>query len=115
MSAHAALLWATVAIAAVFLVLGLLQLGAALRALGRLGDRVEGYGDLPVLHAAAQAEADVARIGAAAERIEPLLARAAAAIAIIRKGPFPEEAVRAYVRVRAELAAFRRFRSGLGL
>jgi hypothetical protein len=80
---------------------------SAFRELKRLGARAQAYADLPVMHAAARAEADVARIQAAVEQVEPLLIRLLAALEVIRRGPFPPQFFEAIRRVRAELAAFR--------
>ena len=107
MSATAAVWWAS--LAAFIVVLGLigLQLARIWRELGRIERRLTGYAELPIVAALVRAEASAARIEAAVAQIEPLAARARAAVEVIKRGPLPREVVVAYVRVRAEIAAFR--------
>ena len=109
MSAHA-IVWSVFAVALV-IVLAMLVAQAlrAARELKRFNGRLEALGDLPIVRRLARAEDDVRRIEAAVGALGPLAARAELAIAVIKRGPFPPEVVRAVHRVAAELAAFRAF------
>ena len=107
MTATAAVWWTSLAGCVVVLVLIVVQLARMVRTLGRIERRISAYADLPVVAAMARAEAAAARLEAAAAQIEPLTLRALAAIEAIKRGPLPREVVVAYVRVRAEIAAFR--------
>jgi hypothetical protein len=106
-SATAAVWWASLAAFIVVLLLIGLQLARIAHELGRIERRITGYGGLPVVAALERAEASAARIEAAVAQIEPLKARARAAVEVIKRGPLPREIVAAYVRLRAEIAAFR--------
>jgi hypothetical protein len=107
MSAHA-VVWLLIGIA---LVIVLAMTGAqvvrALREVGRLGDRVDAFADLPVLKKLDRVEADVGRIEAAIAQVGPLVERTQAAIAVIRRGPIPPQLIDAIRRVRTEIADFR--------
>ncbi len=107
MSVTAAVWWASLACLIVVLVLIGVQVARIMRELGRIERRIAGYAGLPVVAALARAEIAAARIEAAIAQVEPLSARARAAADVIKRGPLPRELVAAYVRVRAEIAAFR--------
>ena len=109
MSPYALIWWATLIAAAIVLVLTAAQALRAWREIERIGDRVAAYADLPVVAALERAAVDGRRIDTAIAELPALLERGQAAIAVIRKGPLPPELVGAIVRVRAEVAAFRRF------
>jgi predicted TIM-barrel enzyme len=91
--------------------LGLLGAQAlrAVRDLKRLASRVEALADLPVVTALERADAEGRRIEAAVAELPVLLERAKAAVVVIRRGPLPAELFVAIARVRAEIAAFRKF------
>lgn len=109
MSVHA-VVWIVIAAAlVVVLAMAIAQLLRAMRELKRFNTRLEGLGDLPIVRRLGGVENDVRRMEAAAAQIEPLAARAQAAIAVIRRGPLPPELFRAIARLSAELAAFRAF------
>ena len=95
----------------VVVALAAMQLMRALREFKRLKARVESYADLPVLKALERTEASVQRLGAVGEKIAPLVERAQAALAIIRRGPIPPELMAAARRVSTEIAALRAFAS----
>jgi len=107
MSAHAIVWWAS--LVALIVVLGLAGAQAlrALRELKRAQARVAGFGELPVFAALARAETNAQRLQGAVEAIAPLVARAEAAVAVIRRGPVPPELVTAAKRIGTELAALR--------
>lgn len=108
-----AIVWLVIVVAwIVVLALVGAQALRALREAKRLQRRVGAYADLPVLAAVKRAAENAQRLERSAAEAEPLLERAQAAIAVIRRGPFPPEVVEAFFRVRDELAAFRRFRVG---
>jgi hypothetical protein len=108
-----AIVWLVIALAwLVVLALIAPQALQAVREAMRLRRRVSVYAKLPVIAAARQAVQDAQRLERAAGEAEPLLLRAQEAIAVIRRGPLPPEVVNAFVRVRDEVAAFRRFRVG---
>lgn len=100
MSVHAAVLWLTVAVAVVCVVAAALQLLAAARGAKRIMARVEGYGALPVVDALHRAEADVARLEGSLTQAGPLMARAAVAVDVIRRGPIPPEFIAAFRTLR---------------
>jgi hypothetical protein len=108
-SPHALVWWAI--LAGLVVLLGLLGAQAlrAVRELKRLASRVEALADLPVVTALERADADGRRIEAAVAELPALLERAKAAAAMIRRGPLPVELFVAIARVRAEIAAFRKF------
>lgn len=89
------------------LALAAAQASRALRELKRLQRRVEAYADLEVVRAAERTAHSASRLEAAAAAIAPLVARAEAALAVIRQGPLPREFTSAVMRIYAELAAFR--------
>jgi len=105
-----AAVWWT-ALAAVLAALGLagLQLVRAAREVLRIKRRVDGFAALPLLASLEQAGADAERIGAAVDAIEPLVARAQAAVVVIRRGPIPPDVVNAAVRIVVELQNLREF------
>lgn len=107
MSVGAAIWWTIGAAWLVVFVMVLLQLIRMARQLVRAIRRVADYDELPVVSSIERGGADIARIEGAAGQIDPLVARARAAVEVIKRGPFPPEIVGAYVRLRAELAAFR--------
>jgi hypothetical protein len=101
--------WAfAIALVAVFVLIGM-QVARAVREVVRLGARLEAFEDLPVLRALERADADGNRIDAAVSALPGLIERAKVAVATIRQGPFPPEFIATILRVRAEVAAFRRF------
>lgn len=80
-----AIVWTVVGVLSVALLIAAgVRIAGALREAKRAAARLEALGDSPIVAALDQAEKDVARITAAADRIEPLLGRAATAIAAIR-------------------------------
>jgi hypothetical protein len=108
-SPEAFVLWTSLAAVLVVLALAARALVSALRELWRMTERIDGYAELPIVAALHRAEADVRRIDAALSALASLLARARAAAAVIRRGPIPPQIVAAFVRLRREYAAFRRF------
>jgi hypothetical protein len=107
-----AIVWLIIALA--WIVVLVLIAGQALRALReakRLRSRLDTYAELPLVAVLKRAAQDAQRLERTAVLMEPLLARAHAAIAVIRRGPLPPELVAAFFRVRAELAAFRNLRA----
>lgn len=108
-----AIVWtATGVLLAVALALAVQRLLRAMRELNRMKSRLQGLRELPVVEALRKGEADALRLQGALAQIEPLVVRAQVALATIGRGPLPPEVVAAYVRVRDEIVAFRRFRSG---
>jgi len=84
-----------------------MQLVRIARRLLRATRRVGEYADLPVMAAVDRGQANIARLEGVAAQIDPLVVRTRSAVEVIKRGPFPAEIVDAYVRLRAELAAFR--------
>jgi hypothetical protein len=109
MSVNAIIWWSSLVAVLAVLALAGAQLARALRELNRLKARVAGYGELPVFKAVARAEADAQRLEGAVADVAPLIARAQAALAVIRRGPVPPELVTAAKRLGAEITALRRF------
>ena len=109
MSPAAFVLWTTLVAVLVVLAFIVRAALAALREVKRIAARVDAYADLPVVAALERAEADAARIDTALGKLAPLLARARSAAAAIRRGPIPPEVVAAFLLLRREFAAFRRF------
>ena len=109
MSAHAIVWWATLVALVVVLALTGAQVARALREFKRLMARVAGYGELPVMKALENVEADMQRIERAVGVVAPFVDRVHAALAVIRKGPIPPELIAAAQRLRAEIVALRRF------
>jgi hypothetical protein len=108
-SPYALIWWSTLIALVVVLALATAQALRAWREIKRLGDRVEAFADLPVVAALERADADGRRIESAVAELPALLERAKAAVAVIRQGPLPVELVVAIVRLRTEIAAFRKF------
>jgi hypothetical protein len=108
-SANAIVWWATLVAMVVVLALAGAQAARALREVKRIKTRVEGYGDLPVLKALANVEADMLRLESAVGGVAPLVERVHAAVALIRRGPVPPELIAAAKRLVAEIAALRSF------
>ena len=109
MSAHAIVWWATLVALVIVLALAGAQAARALREFKRVQTRLAAFGELPVMKALANAEADMARIEGASGAVAPLVDRVQAALAVIRKGPIPPELIAAVQRVRSEIVALRRF------
>ncbi|HEV3088836.1 MAG TPA: hypothetical protein VGX96_16610 [Candidatus Elarobacter sp.] len=109
MSPHRIFWWVTIVALVVILALAGAQAARAIRELKRATVRVDEFADLPMLKALERTEARLRSLEAAFGQLEPLAGRALAAIAIIRKGPIPPELIGAFVRLRTEIAAFRRF------
>ncbi len=107
MPAHAAVWWIVAALLVAILAASVVRLAHALGSLHRAVTRLGEAGDLPVLRALAGAERDVERISDAIDRVPPLIVRANAAAAVVRKGPIPPELPAAVARVRAEVGSFR--------
>ncbi len=107
MGAHALVWWVVLAALIVVLVLSLLQLRHAFRALKRIGGRVEAFAELPVVAALGRAERDAQRIADDLERAQPLAARVAAALAVIRQGPVSPEVKAAFGGLRRSVVATR--------
>ena len=101
--------WVILAASVAIGALTIVQLVRAFREVKRLASRVDAFADLPVVKALDRAEADGRRIEAAADQLPVLIARAKIAVATIRRGPLPAELIDAIARVRAEIAAFRKF------
>jgi hypothetical protein len=110
-SANAIVWWATLVAVVVVLALAGVQAARAMRELKRAKARVAGYEELPMMKALAKVEADVARLEGAVGGVTPLVARAEAAITVIRRGPVPPELIAAAQRLRAEILALRTFAS----
>jgi hypothetical protein len=106
-SANAIVWWASLLAVIVVLALAGAQLARALRELNRAKARVAGYGELPIFKSLERAETDAQRLTGAIEQIEPLIARAHAAVAVIKRGPIPPELIAAAKRVAAEITALR--------
>ncbi|MEA2719687.1 MAG: hypothetical protein QOJ39_1551 [Candidatus Eremiobacteraeota bacterium] len=104
---HALLWWVILIAFVVVLAFAGAQAARALRELNRFNTRLEELADLPLAKALPRAARDVQRIEAAIEQLAPLLERAKAAVAVIKRGPLPPELTGAIRRVRAEVAAFR--------
>ena len=111
MSANAIVAWAFVVAVVVVLAMAAAQAMRALRELKRATARVEGYPELPLFASLERAESDAQRLGIAVEAIAPLIGRAEAAMAIIRRGPVPPELVTAGKRLVAEVRDLRSFAS----
>jgi hypothetical protein len=111
-SVHAIVWIVTGVLLVIVLALAGVQVMRGVREGMRAKARVDAYGSLQVVAALREAETNAHRLEAALAQIDPLIARAQAALAVIRRGPFPLEVVGAYVRVRDEVAAFRRVRRG---
>ena len=109
MSPAALVLWTALVALLVVLALAGRAAAAALREIKRVSARVDDYADLPVVRAAERAQADAARIEAALDELPVLLARARMAAATICRGPIPPGVITAFLVVRRELVAFRRF------
>lgn len=107
MSANAIVWWASLLAVVVVLALAGAQLARALRELNRVKARVAAYGELPIFKALERAETDAQRLTGAMEQIEPLMARAQAALAVIKRGPIPPELITAAKRVATEITALR--------
>ena len=101
--------WVTIVALVVILAFAGLQLMRAVRELKRVTTRLDELADLPVLKALERTQRRLAALEPAFAQLAPLLGRATAALAIIRKGPIPPEMVAAVLRIRSELAEFRRF------
>ncbi|GAC1580990.1 MAG: hypothetical protein NVS3B7_15840 [Candidatus Elarobacter sp.] len=101
--------WLTLGGFVVVVVMAGMRLMRAAREAKRLQHRIDAFAALPVVAAVRKGERDVGRVEASAQAISPLIARAAVALATIKRGPVPPELVAAIRRVRAELAAFRSF------
>lgn len=111
--AASAIVWLIFGIAVVVvLALAAKQALSAVREAQRLKRRAEEFRALPLFAALTRFEHDAPRLQAVATRAAPLIARALVAIAVIRRGPLPPEVIAAYRRVRLEIAALRRLRSG---
>lgn len=107
MTPHALVWWAVLIALIVVLALTGAQVARAVRELKRLNARVDGFADLPVLKAVARAEDDVRRIEASVAGVAPLVERAKAAVATIRRGPIPPDLIAAIGTARAGFAALR--------
>lgn len=107
MSANAIVWWASLLVVVVVLALAGTRLARALRELNRVKARVAGYEELPIFKSLERAETDAQRLTGAIEQIEPLIARAQAALAIIKRGPIPPELITAAKRVVTEITALR--------
>ncbi len=101
--------WVTIVALLVILALAGVQLARALRELKRVTTRLDELADLPVLKALERTERRLAALEPAFAQLAPLVARAAVALATIRKGPIPPEMIAAILRIRSEIAEFRRF------
>jgi len=106
-SANAIVWWATLVASVLVLGLAGMQAAHALRELKRIKGRVEAYGDLPVVKALANVQADVLRLESAAGSVAPLVERVHAAVAVIRRGPVPPDLIAAAKRLGAEIGALR--------
>jgi hypothetical protein len=109
MTPVAALWWIALAAALGALVLAALQAVRATREVVRIKRRVDGFAALPVLVSLEKAGADAERIGASIEALERLVARARAAVEVIRRGPIPPDVVNAAVRIAVEVQNLREF------
>jgi hypothetical protein len=105
-----AIVWLATAVALVIvLAMTGMQALRALREVSRLGEHVEALAGAPVLERLERVDADVARLENAAAALPLLIARAQAALVVIRRGPIPPELLAAIRFVRSETAAFRLF------
>ena len=109
MPAHAIVWWVVLVALAVTLVAAGLQIVRAWREARRIAGRLDALADAPVFGAVERAEASLARIEAAVAAVPPLVARAGAAVEVMRRGPVPRGLVNAVRRLRTEVAAFRAF------
>jgi len=110
-SANAIVWWATLVAMIAVLALAGAQVARALREFNRAKARVAAFGDLPVMKALENVDADMQRIDGATGNVAPLVERAQAALAVIRRGPIPPELIAAAQRLRAEIVALRTFAS----
>ena len=101
--------WVTIVALLVILALAGMQLARALRELKRVTTRIDEFADLPVLKAVERTERRVAALEPAFAQVPLLVSRATVAVATIRKGPIPPEVIAAILRIRSEIAEFRRF------
>jgi hypothetical protein len=110
-SANAIVWWVSLVALIVVLALAGMQAARAQRELARLKTRIAAYEDLPVMTALTNVEADIQRLEGAAGHVAPLVERAQAAMAVIRRGPVPPDVIAAATRLGAEIAALRTFAS----
>ena len=101
--------WVTIVALLVILALAGVQLARALRELKRVTTRLDELADLPVLKALERTERRLTALEPAFAQLTPLVGRATVALATIRKGPIPPEMIAAILRIRSEIAEFRRF------
>jgi len=101
--------WVTIVALLVILALAGMQLARALRELKRVTTRLDEFADLPVLKAVERTERRLAALEPAFAQLPLLVSRATVAVATIRKGPIPPEMIAAILRIRSEIAEFRRF------
>jgi hypothetical protein len=106
-SVSAAAWWTTLGVVIVVAIIAGIFLVRAAREVLRIKRRVAAYGDLPIVGALAQAQADAVRLEAAIAQIEPLIARAEGALATLRRGPIPPDVAGSVAYVSAELREFR--------
>ena len=99
----------TIAVVAAALAAAALQARRAVGEVRRIQTRVDAYASLPIVTSLAQAAGDAERLNAAIERIDPLVARARKAAAVIREGPIPPDVVAAVVRIGVEVQNLREF------
>ena len=109
MAARAVVWGLTLVPLVVLLALAGLQIARALRELKRVSHRVDQYSELPLVAALRRAGNDAQRLQAAAAEIEPLVARAQRAVAVIRSGPIPPDVVAGIVRIGVEIQALAEF------
>ena len=81
-----AIVWSVVGLVLVALLIAAgVRAASAVREAKRVAARLDGYGTLPVVEAFERAERDSERLSDALDKLEPLLARASAAINAIRR------------------------------
>jgi hypothetical protein len=106
-SVSAAAWWTILGIVVAVAIIAGVLLARAGREVLRIRKRLEAYADLPIVAAVAQAEVDAGRLEVALVQIEPLIARAEAALSALRRGPIPPEVAGSVAFVSAELRELR--------
>jgi len=102
-------LWVALAAFAAVLLLAGLQAARAAREVRRIKQRVDAYAELPLVASLQRAGQDAERIQLAIAGIDPLLTRAQAAVATIRRSPIPPDVTNAVVRIGIEVQNLREF------
>lgn len=107
MAATTIVWWVVLIALVVVLAFAAARVVRALREIMRIKRRVDGYTELPVFVALANAGANAERMTASFEEIPALLERAQRAAAVIRRGPIPPDVVAGVVRIGVEIQGLR--------